>query len=96
MNQGLYNQFLSMLVDEIIRQVKEQLELRAEESRSETLVSSPKEAMKALDVSQTIMYNDLLKRKDFPSYRVGNKWYISKQGLEEWVKEQYKEWFCYG
>lgn len=88
MNQGLYNQFLSMLVDEIIRQVKEQLELRAEESRSETLVLSPKEAMKALDVSQTIMYNDLLKRKDFPAYRVGSKWYISKQGLEEWVKKQ--------
>lgn len=87
-NQGLYNQFLLMLVDEIVRQVKEQLELRAEEVKSETLVLSPREAMKALDVSQTVMYNDLLKRKDFPSYRVGNKWYISKEGLGEWVKKQ--------
>lgn len=88
MNQGLFNQFLSILVDEIMKQVREQLELGAKEAKSATLVLSPKEAMKALDVSQTIMYNDLLKRKDFPSYRVGNKWYISKQGLEEWVRKQ--------
>ena len=95
MNQGLYNQFLSMLVNEIIGQVNKQLELKLKEEKTEILVLSPKEAMEVLDVSQTVMYNDLLKRKDFPSYRVGNKWYISKQGLEEWVKNQYKEWFYY-
>lgn len=96
MNQGLYNQFLSMLVNEIIGQVNKQLELKLKEEKTEILVLSPKEAMEVLDVSQTVMYNDLLKRKDFPSYRVGNKWYISKQGLAEWVEKQAnKEWFYY-
>nr|DAF73208.1 MAG TPA: helix-turn-helix domain protein [Caudoviricetes sp.] len=55
---------------------------------NDTLVLTPAEAAKQIGVSKTVMYNDLLKREDFPSYRLNSKFYISKKGLQEWVDKQ--------
>ncbi len=54
----------------------------------EKIIYTPAEAAKQIGVSKTVMYNDLLKREDFPSYRLNSKYYISKKGLEEWVQAQ--------
>lgn len=56
----------------------------------ETLVMTPKEAMKVLNVGQNSMYCDLLLREDFPSFRIGDKWYINKKGLQNWIDNQSK------
>ncbi|ELC8449233.1 helix-turn-helix domain-containing protein [Clostridium perfringens] len=53
-------------------------------------VLTPMEASKLLRVGRNTMYNDLLKRKGFPSFKIGNKYYISRVKLEEWIKKQCK------
>ncbi|MFQ9546256.1 MAG: helix-turn-helix domain-containing protein [Clostridium sp.] len=48
----------------------------------------PSEAMELLHVSKTTMYNDLLLRDDFPSYKLGGRYYISLELLKDWIKNQ--------
>lgn len=52
------------------------------------LVIRPKEAMELLRVSKSTMYDDLLLRKDFPSYKLGGRYYISLDLLKEWINNQ--------
>ena len=53
-----------------------------------SLVIRPSEAMELLHVSKTTMYNDLLLRDDFPSYKLGGRYYISLELLKDWIKNQ--------
>lgn len=53
-----------------------------------SLVIRPSEAMELLHVSKTTMYNDLLIRDDFPSYKLGGRYYISLELLKDWIKNQ--------
>lgn len=82
-----FEKFINLTVDFITAQVKDKIK-EFNPNDNDILVLTPVEAAKQLGVSKTVMYNDLLKRKDFPVYLVGSKYYISKKGLQEWVDEQ--------
>lgn len=45
------------------------------------------EARKILGVSYPIM-RQLAQREDFPAFRVGTKWIIPSEQLNEWMKKQ--------
>lgn len=49
---------------------------------------SPTQAMKVLGVGRNMMYEDLLKRKDFPCIRIGKKHFINRELLQEWADKQ--------
>lgn len=55
-----------------------------------TILIPPEEGMKYLGVGRNKMYQDLLKRKDFPCFKIGYKYYINKQLLQEWANNQCK------
>lgn len=40
-----------------------------------------------LGVSKSLLYK-ILKQPDFPACRLGGKWIISREGVEEWLKER--------
>ena len=48
---------------------------------------SVNELQKVLGVSRCTAY-ELTKRKDFPSFRIGKKVLINREGLDRWMKEQ--------
>jgi len=52
------------------------------------ILISPKEAMKVLGVGWNMMYENLLKRKDFPCFKVGAKYFINRELLQEWADKQ--------
>lgn len=52
-----------------------------------TILISPTEAMKYLGVGRNCIYN-LLKRDDFPDMKLGNKFFINRELLDEWAKKQ--------
>lgn len=82
-----FEKFVSLTVDFITTEIKDKLkEFKPLEDGA--LVLTPTEAAKQIGVSKTVMYNDLLKREDFPSYRLNSKYYVSKKGLEEWINNQ--------
>lgn len=43
-----------------------------------------------LGIAQALAY-ELVRRKDFPSLRVGKRILVSKDGLREWIRQQYDE-----
>lgn len=49
---------------------------------------SPTQAMKVLGVGRNMMYEDLLKRKDFPCIKIGKKYFINRELLQEWADKQ--------
>lgn len=51
------------------------------------LTYSPAEAAKVLGLSRPTVYT-LMKRIDFPSFKVGSRTLVSADGLREWVKSQ--------
>jgi hypothetical protein len=55
-----------------------------------TILIEPSEARKILGVGRNRMYTDLLKRKDFPCFKIGNKYFINRQLLIEWASNQCK------
>ncbi len=55
---------------------------------SEVIFLTPVEAMERLKVGRNAMYEDLLKRKDFPCMRIGKKFYINSELLEEWARKE--------
>lgn len=57
---------------------------------TKTILIDPAEAMTFLGVGRNRMYEDLLKRKDFPAFRMGNKYFINRELLHEWAKNQCK------
>ncbi len=54
---------------------------------NERLALNVTEAAACLGVSRPTMY-ELLRRDDFPSFRIGTRQLISRDGLAEWVKRQ--------
>lgn len=53
------------------------------------LVLNKEELQKALGVGHNKAL-ELLHRPDFPSFRLGRRWYVTKEALVEWLKEQEK------
>ena len=53
----------------------------------EKVALTVKEAAALLGTSPKNVYT-LIHRADFPAYPVGGRWFISTEGLREWVREQ--------
>lgn len=51
-------------------------------------VLNVKQAAEYLGVCDETLYNSLLHRKDFPSFRIGRSWKIDGRRLGEWVARQ--------
>lgn len=47
----------------------------------------PEEARQILKIGKSTM-QELLHREDFPSYKIGRRWYINKQKLLTWINNQ--------
>lgn len=45
------------------------------------------EAAEALGVSRTVVYQ-LMRRGDFPSFKIGSRTVVPKKALEEWANRQ--------
>lgn len=54
---------------------------------TERLTYSPTEAAQALGVSRPTVYT-LLKRADFPAFKIGTRTLVSVEGLRAWVQAQ--------
>ena len=84
-----FEKFINLTVDFITSEVKDKLkQIRLTDDKSK-LSLTPKEAAEELGIGTNTIYS-LLKDKDFPSYQVGTKWYVSRKGLEEWIEKQIK------
>lgn len=55
----------------------------------EKLTMTIKELQEVLGISYVTAYN-LTKQKDFPSFRIGKRILINREGLVNWMKEQEK------
>lgn len=53
-----------------------------------TILISPTEGIEILGVSRNRMYEDLLKREDFPAFQIGSKYFINREKLQEWADKQ--------
>ncbi|MEX0050089.1 helix-turn-helix domain-containing protein [Clostridium butyricum] len=82
-----FEKFINLTVDFITAQVKDKIK-EFNLNDNDILVLTPVEAAKQIGVSKTVMYNDLLKRDDFPSYRINTSWFVSRKGLQSWIDEQ--------
>lgn len=51
------------------------------------ILLSPIQAKELLGVGRNEIYN-LCKNKDFPSFKIGAKYYINKEKLQEWADNQ--------
>lgn len=51
------------------------------------ILLSPMQAKEILGVGRNEIYN-LCKNKDFPSFKIGSKYYINKEKLQEWADNQ--------
>lgn len=52
-----------------------------------SILLSPIQAKELLGVGRNEIYN-LCKNKDFPSFKIGSKYYINKENLQEWANNQ--------
>lgn len=62
-----------------------------EKQEIEKLVITPAEFMEIYGFGRNMVYDDLLKRKDFPSFSIGKKFFINVRLLGEWFDKQCKE-----
>lgn len=53
------------------------------------ILLTPKQAKDLLGVGRNEIYN-LCRAKGFPSFKIGSKYYINKQKLQEWADKQCK------
>lgn len=51
------------------------------------ILLSPMQAKEILGVGRNEIYN-LCKNEDFPSFKIGAKYYINKEKLQEWANNQ--------
>lgn len=87
-----FEKFINLTVDLITSEVKNKLkEFKPQNTEDNTLTYTPKEAAKVLGIGLNAIY-ELLKDDNFPSFKLsgGDKWYISKKGLDEWIENQIK------
>lgn len=52
------------------------------------IVITPVECIEMLGCSRSMMYDNLLRRKDFPSFRIGKRIFINKEKLQIWIDRQ--------
>ncbi|WP_251862147.1 helix-turn-helix domain-containing protein [Clostridium sp. Marseille-Q2269] len=52
-----------------------------------SILISPTQGMRVLGVGKNMMYQDLLKRKDFPCMKVGSKYFLNRELLQEWANK---------
>lgn len=57
---------------------------------SDKLTYSPTETAQVLGVSRPTVYS-LLRRADFPAFKVGSRTLVSAEGLRAWVAQQSKK-----
>lgn len=57
------------------------------EEKKKTILISPTEAIEILGVSRNRMYEDLLKREDFPVFHIGSKYFINRELLQDWANK---------
>ena len=57
---------------------------------NKTILGSPEEARNILGVGRNRMYTDLLKRNDFPCFKIGNKYFVNLSLLQDWAAKQCK------
>ncbi|WP_080998184.1 helix-turn-helix domain-containing protein [Clostridium sporogenes] len=55
-----------------------------------TILITPNECMKILGIGRNRLYEDLLRREDFPSFKIGNKYFINRELLQDWANNQCK------
>lgn len=55
---------------------------------NKAILGSPAQAMEVLGVGRNMMYEDLLKRRDFPAFRIGSKYFINLELLQDWANKQ--------
>lgn len=58
-------------------------------TETQILVSPEQCRKKILGIGRTEMYN-LCKTKGFPAFKIGSKYYINLQKLQEWADKQCK------
>lgn len=51
---------------------------------------SPQDVKRYLGCSDKTIYT-LCKRRDFPAFRIGGRYYINKSDLSEWIKKESKK-----
>ncbi|MFA9397224.1 MAG: helix-turn-helix domain-containing protein [Clostridiaceae bacterium] len=56
--------------------------------QTETILMDPTAAMEYLGVGRNRMYCDLLKREDFPCFKMGSKYFINRVMLQKWAEKQ--------
>lgn len=57
-------------------------------NKKKVILVSPIEAMELLGVGRNTMYENLLKRDDFPAFKLGTKYFINAELLQEWANKQ--------
>lgn len=86
-----FEKFINLTVDFIVSEVKDKLkDFKPGTEEEEKLSYTPREAAKKLGIGNNAIYT-LLKDDDFPGFRINDKWFISKKGLEDWVEKQTKK-----
>lgn len=62
--------------------------MKKDEKENKTILGSPEMAMKKLGCGRNRMYEDLLKRPDFPAFKMGAKYFVNLSLLEDWAEKQ--------
>lgn len=57
---------------------------------SEKIILTPEEFMKEFGFGRNTTYENLLKRDDFPCFRIGKRIFINRNKLIEWFDKQCK------
>ncbi|APM37307.1 helix-turn-helix domain-containing protein [Clostridium kluyveri] len=52
------------------------------------ILVTPIETMELLGVGRNTMYQDLLKRKDFPAFKIGTKYFVNAELLQKWADKE--------
>lgn len=56
-------------------------------SKAERQTYSPADVVSYLGISPSNAYR-LFRSSEFPSFRIGGRWMVTKQAFEEWLKKQ--------
>ena len=88
--RSLFWKVYNLTVDFIVSEVRERIKEYKIVEEDQKLSYTPKEAAKVLGIGNNAIYT-LLKDETFPGFRINDKWFISKKGLEEWVEKQIKK-----
>lgn len=55
----------------------------------EAVLITPAETQKLLGIGRNTLYN-LLDEEEFPAFKIGSKYYINKQMLQDWANNMCK------